>query len=90
MAMSDAWIPRIVYGFLLGMGALDWVRRYLLLPARMASHFGPRGEVSMKMGWFGCALLFLQLLVVSQAINANIPRTDHLISVRRSRCCSGL
>lgn len=131
--MSDAWIPRTVYGFLLAIGALDWVRRYPLLPGRMASHFGPHGEVTnwqskeqffmtmvvvvgvsfvagflapfligvmpanminlpnkeywlapvrreetmrylgMKMGWFACALLFLQLFVTSEAINANMP-----------------
>jgi hypothetical protein len=41
--MSDARIPRIAYGLLLGTGVLDWVRRYPLLPARMASHFGPHG-----------------------------------------------
>jgi uncharacterized membrane protein len=44
--MSDARIPRIVHGFLLAIGVLDWVRRYALLPARMASHFGPHGEVT--------------------------------------------
>jgi uncharacterized membrane protein len=131
--MNDPRVPRIVYVFLLAMGVLDWVRRYPLLPARMASHFGPHGEVtnwqskeqffmtmavvvgvsfvaafvvpllvgvlparmvnlphkdywlaaerrektlqylSMKMGWFGCALLFLHLFVTSEAINANMP-----------------
>jgi Predicted membrane protein len=44
--MNDLRIPRIVYGFLLAIGVLDWVRRYALLPARMASHFGPHGEVT--------------------------------------------
>jgi hypothetical protein len=44
--MNDLRIPRIVYGFLLAIGALDWVRRYPLLPARMASYFGPHGEVT--------------------------------------------
>jgi uncharacterized membrane protein len=133
MPMSDAWVPRVVYGFLLGIGVLDWVRRYPLLPARMASHFGPHGEVTnrqskeqffmtmavvvgvsfvagfvvppligimpasminlpnkeywlaperrketmrylgAKMGWFGCALLFLLLFVTSEAIDANMP-----------------
>jgi uncharacterized membrane protein len=118
---------------LLAVGALDWVRRYPLLPARMASHFGPPGEVtnwqskeqffmtmvvvmgvsfvagfvvpqligvlpanmvnlphkeywlaaerceetmrylSLKMGWFACAVLFLLLFVTSEAINANMP-----------------
>jgi hypothetical protein len=36
--MNDLRIPGIVYGFLLAIGVLDWVRRYPLLPARMASH----------------------------------------------------
>ena len=131
--MNDPRIPRIVYGFLLAIGVLDWVRRYPLLPARMASHFGPHGEVtnwqskeqlfmtmvavvgvsfvagfvvpqliavlpanmvnlphqeywlaagrrgetmrylSMKMGWFACAVLFLLLFVTAEAINANMP-----------------
>jgi len=131
--MNDPRIPRIVYGFLLAIGVLDWVRRYPLLPARMASHFGPHGEVtnwqskeqlfmtmvavvgvsfvagfvvpqliavlpanmvnlphqeywlaagrrgetmrylSMKMGRFACAALFLLLFVTSEAINANMP-----------------
>jgi len=131
--MNDPRIPRIVYGFLLAIGVLDGVRRYPLLPARMASHFGPHGEVtnwqsreqffmtmlvvvglsfvagfvvprligvlpanmvnlpqkaywlaaerreetlrylSMKMGWFACAVLFLLLFVAAEAINANMP-----------------
>ena len=131
--MNDLRIPRIVYGFLLAIGELDWVRRYALLPARMASRFGPHGEVtdwqskeqffmtvvvvvgvsfvagfvvplligvlpanmvnlphkeywlaagrreetmqylSMKMGWFACAVLFLLLFVTSEATNANMP-----------------
>jgi hypothetical protein len=44
--MSDARIPRIAYGLLLGTGVPDWVRRDPLLPSRMASHFGPHGEVN--------------------------------------------
>ena len=131
--MNAQWVPRIVYGFLLAIGALDWVRRYPQLPARMASHFGPRGEVTnwqskeqffvtmivvvgvsfvggfvvplligklpasminlpnkqywladerreetmrylnMKMGWFGCGVLFVLIFAASEAINANMP-----------------
>jgi hypothetical protein len=44
--MNDLRIPGIVYGFLLAIGVLDWVRRYPLLPARMASHCGPHGGLS--------------------------------------------
>ena len=131
--MNDVRIPRIVYGFLLAIGVLDGVRRYALLPARMASHFAAHGEVtawqskeqffmtmvvavgvsfvvgfvvplligvlpanmvnlphkeywlaaerrqetmrylSMKLGWFACAVLFLLLFVTSEAIHANMP-----------------
>src|SRR5262249_38693392 len=131
--MNDPRIPRIVYGFLLAIGVLDGVRRYPLLPARMASHFGPHGQVtnsqrrhqfsmtmlvapglscvprcfatrliavppanmvnlpqkaywlaaegreetlrylSMKVGWFACAVLFLLLFVTAEAINAIMP-----------------
>jgi hypothetical protein len=70
--MSDARIPRLAYGLLLGTGVLDWVRRYPLLPSRMASHL-IGGALSMAVvGWFACALLFLQLFVASEAISANI------------------
>jgi hypothetical protein len=44
--MNGLRIPRIVCGFLLAIGVLDCVRRYPLLPARMASRFGPHGEVT--------------------------------------------
>jgi hypothetical protein len=63
--MSDARIPRLAYGLLLGTGVLDWVRRYPLLPSRMASHFGPQGEVhnwrSIEHG--GCGMVCLRAAV---------------------------
>lgn len=76
--MSDARIPRIAYGLLVATGVLDWVRRYPLLLSRMATHFGPHGEVNnwrsmAVVGWFACAPLFLQLFVASEAIGANMP-----------------
>ena len=59
--MNDPRIPRIVYGFLLAIGVLDWVRRYPLLPARMASHFGPHGEVT---NWQSKEQFFMTMVVV--------------------------
>jgi uncharacterized membrane protein len=59
--MNDPRIPRIVYGFLLAIGVLDWVRRYPLLPARMASHFGPHGEVT---NWQSKEQLFMTMVAV--------------------------
>jgi len=59
--MNDLRIPRIVYGFLLAIGVLDWVRRYALLPARMASHFGPHGEVT---DWQSKEQFFMTMVVV--------------------------
>ena len=59
--MNDPRIPRIVYGFLLAIGVLDWVRRYPLLPARMASHFGPHGEVT---NWQSKERFFMTMVAV--------------------------
>ena len=59
--MNDPRIPRIVYGLLLAIGVLDWVRRYPLLPARMASHFGPHGEVT---NWQSKEQFFMTMVVV--------------------------
>jgi hypothetical protein len=60
MPISDAGILRIVYGLLLGMEALDWVRRNPLPPGRMASHFGPHGEVN---GWQSKEQFFMAVVV---------------------------
>ncbi len=59
--MNDPWVPRTVYGFLLALGVLDWVRRYPLLPERMASHFGPHGEVT---NWQTKEQFFMTMVVV--------------------------
>ena len=59
--MNDPWVPRMVYGFLLAIGLLDWVRRYPLLPERMASHFGPHGEVT---NWQTKEQFFMTMVVV--------------------------
>jgi uncharacterized membrane protein len=59
--MNTLRIPRIVYGFLLTIGVLDCVRRYPLLPARMASHFGPHGEVT---NWQSKEQFFMTMVVV--------------------------
>jgi uncharacterized membrane protein len=59
--MNDPRVPRIVYVFLLAIGVLDWVRRYPLLPERMASHFGPHGEVTH---WQTKEQFFLTMVVV--------------------------
>jgi uncharacterized membrane protein len=61
MPMNDPRVPRIVYVLLLAMGVLDWVRRYPLLPARMAAHFGPHGEVN---GWQSKERFFMSMAVV--------------------------
>jgi uncharacterized membrane protein len=59
--MNAPWVPRTVYVFLLATGVLDWVRRYPLLPARMASHFGPHGEVT---NWQTKEQFFMTMVVV--------------------------
>ena len=59
--MNTPWISRIVYVFLLAIGVLDWVRRYPLLPERMASHFGPHGEVT---NWQSKEQFFMTMVVV--------------------------
>ena len=59
--MNATWVPRIVYGSLLAIGVLDWLRRYPLLPARMASHFGPHGEVT---NWQSKEQFFMTMVVV--------------------------
>jgi uncharacterized membrane protein len=59
--MNDQRIPRIVYGFLLAIGVLDCMRRYPLLPARMASRFGPHGEVT---DWQSKEQFFMTMVVV--------------------------
>jgi uncharacterized membrane protein len=59
--MNDPWVPGVVYGFLLAIGVLDWVRRYPRLPERMASHFGPHGEVT---NWQTKEQFFMTMVVL--------------------------
>jgi uncharacterized membrane protein len=45
-------------------------KQYWLAPERRKKTMR---YLSMKMGWFACVLLFLQLFVASEAISANMP-----------------
>lgn len=95
--MNDPRIPRIVYGFLLAMGVLDCVRRYPLLPARMASHFGPHGEVTngqskeqffmtmvVVVGFsFVAGFVVPQLIGVLPANMVNLPQKEYWLAAER-------
>jgi hypothetical protein len=87
--MSDARIPRLAYGLLLGTGVLDWVRRYPLLPSRMASHIGPQGEVnnwrSIEHG--GCGMVCLRAAVFATVRSVRGHQCKH--AVARTVCYWG-
>jgi len=54
--MDDARVPKIIYCLMLTVGVISWVRSYLLLPERMASHFRYDG---MPNGWMPKDAFFL-------------------------------
>jgi uncharacterized membrane protein len=95
--MSDARLPRIIYVVLLAIGVLDWVRRYPLLPERMASHFGPHGEVN---NWqskeaffttmtavvgvsFVAGFVVPMLLAITPASMINLPNKEYWLAPER-------
>jgi uncharacterized membrane protein len=95
--MSDPFLPRIIYFFLLATGILDWVRRYPQLPARMASHFGangvPNNWQSKEAFFFGMAgalsISFVVSFLLPRLINAlpvnliNLPNKEYWLAAER-------
>lgn len=76
--MSETRIPNTVFFAILAMGILDGLRRFPMLPERVASHFGPSG---MPNGWMTkeqfyiiYALVLIPALVVEFFVVKRISR----------------
>jgi uncharacterized membrane protein len=76
--MSDTRTPNTIFFVILAIGILDGLRRFPMLPERLASHFGPSG---MPNGWMTkeqfyitYALVLIPALVVEFLVGRRISR----------------